>query len=162
MKRSTKRYFIIGSVFLTLTVYYFSLPQQLFHDPYSTVLEDKNEELLSASIATDGQWRFPPIKEVPDKFSQALVTYEDKRFYYHPGVDIFSFARAIKQNSAARRIISGGSTLSMQVIRLSRKEKSRTFFEKLIEIVLATRLEVGYSKNEILALYASHAPFGGN
>lgn len=152
----------MGTILIILSVYYYSLPQQLFHDPYSTVLEDRNGELLSASIAGDGQWRFPQLKEAPDKFIQALVAYEDKRFYYHPGVDVLSFVRAIKQNSKAKRIVSGGSTLSMQVIRLSRKFKSRTFLEKLIEILLATRLELRYSKKEILALYASHAPFGGN
>jgi penicillin-binding protein 1C len=70
--------------------------------------------------------------------------------------------RAIKQNISSGKIVSGGSTISMQVIRLSRKNKSRTYFEKVIEIILATRLELRYSKEEILELYSSHAPFGGN
>lgn len=143
-------------------VYYFSLPARLFTDPYSTVLEASNGELLSAAIARDGQWRFPEADSVPDKFAAAIITYEDKRFHSHPGVDILSLARAFRQNIAARSIVSGGSTLSMQVIRLSRKGKSRTVVEKIIEIILATRLELRYSKEEILALYASHAPFGGN
>ncbi|MDH4058655.1 MAG: penicillin-binding protein 1C, partial [Cyclobacteriaceae bacterium] len=142
--------------------YYFCLPPSLFKDTYSTVLEDRTGELLSASIASDEQWRFPPIDSVPEKFSKALVQYEDKRFYSHPGVDLLSLGRAIEQNWKARKIISGGSTLSMQVIRLSRKGKPRTYFEKIIEIILATRLELQYSKEEILSLYASHAPFGGN
>ncbi|MEJ1241305.1 penicillin-binding protein 1C [Chryseolinea sp. T2] len=142
--------------------YYFSLPAQLFRDPYSTVLEDGKGELLSASIAPDGQWRFPDCRDVPDKFAWALVTYEDQRFYDHPGVDVLALFRAFKQDVAARRIVSGGSTLSMQVIRLSRKGKARTAWEKVIEMLLATRLEWRYSKEEILSLYASHAPFGGN
>ncbi len=145
-----------------LILFYFSLPEILFSDTYSTVLEDRNNNLLSASIAADGQWRFPEEASVPDKFKVAIVLYEDKRFYNHLGVDPLSIGRAIKQNVGAGKIVSGGSTLSMQVIRLARKNKSRTVFEKLIEVILATRLEFRYSKKEILALYASHAPFGGN
>ncbi len=134
----------------------------LFSDPYSTVISDRAETLLSASIATDGQWRFPFANHVPEKFSVSLLFAEDKRFYHHIGVDVLALSRAIRQNISAGKIISGGSTLSMQVIRLSRKNKSRTFFEKVIEIILATRLEFRYSKKEILSLYAAHAPFGGN
>ena len=148
---------LIGSV-----LYFFSLPSRLFDDPYSTVLKSNQGELLSASIAKDGQWRFPKADSVPRKFSEALISYEDKRFYGHPGVDPLSLARAVKQNLADGHIVSGGSTITMQVIRLSRKGKRRTVFEKIIEMVLATRLELGYSKEEILGLYASHAPFGGN
>ena len=142
--------------------YYFCLPSVLFEDPYSTVLEDQQGELLAATIAADGQWRFPVLDTVPDKFAHALIAYEDKRFWNHPGVDVLSFGRAVKQNLKAGKILSGGSTINMQVIRLSRKGKGRTFFEKMIESVLATRLQLRYSKEEVLALYASHAPFGGN
>jgi penicillin-binding protein 1C len=140
----------------------YCLPEDLFDDPYSTVLEDRNGTLLSATIAEDGQWRFPVNNDVPAKFTEALLAYEDKRFRNHPGVDILSLGRALRQNIKAGRVISGGSTISMQVIRLSRKNKSRSVFEKAIEIVLATRLELRFTKEEILNLYASHAPFGGN
>jgi penicillin-binding protein 1C len=126
------------------------------------VLKAKDGELLSAAIAKDGQWRFPETTSVPSKFSDALITFEDKRFYAHWGVDLLSLARALKQNFVNRRITSGGSTITMQVIRLSRKGKPRSFLQKVIEIALATRLEVRHSKEEILELYASHAPFGGN
>jgi penicillin-binding protein 1C len=156
-----KKYFL-GLTAVLLIGYYFCLPSILFDNPYSTVLEDHHGELLSASIASDGQWRFPEMDSVPEKFATALVTYEDKRFWNHPGVDMLSFGRAMKQNFEAGKVVSGGSTIDMQVIRLSRKGKSRTVFEKLIESILATRLELRYSKDEVLALYASHAPFGGN
>jgi penicillin-binding protein 1C len=162
MSRKIKIRIGLALLVIGLTVYYFSLPSRLFTDPYSTVLEASNGELLSAAIARDGQWRFPIVDSVPDKFAEAIITYEDKRFRSHPGVDILSLGRAFRQNIAARSIVSGGSTLSMQVIRLSRKGESRTVLEKIIEIILATRLELRYSKDEILALYASHAPFGGN
>ena len=164
MKKFIIRYrkYLAGLLIVLLIGYYFCLPDKLFDDPYSTVLEDYHGELLAASIADDGQWRFPELDTVPEKFAAAIVTYEDKRFWNHPGVDILSVGRAVKQNLKAKRIVSGGSTIDMQVIRLSRKGKSRTFFEKVIESVLATRLELRYSKEEVLALYASHAPFGGN
>lgn len=142
--------------------YYFSLPEKIFLNPYSTVLNDRNGNLLNASIAPDGQWRFPQVHQVPDKFSQALILAEDKRFYAHPGVDVLALSRATRQNAIEGKVVSGGSTISMQVIRLSRKNKPRTVFQKIIEIILATRLELRYSKSEILSLYATHAPFGGN
>ncbi|HYI78826.1 MAG TPA: penicillin-binding protein 1C [Chryseolinea sp.] len=153
------------AVFISLVLmlmYYISLPSRLFNDPYSTVLKSKQGHLLSASIAKDGQWRFPKGDTVPRKFSDALITFEDKRFYSHPGIDPLSLARALKQNMSDGAVVSGGSTISMQVIRLSRKGKPRTVFQKMVELVLATRLELCYSKDEILGLYAAHAPFGGN
>jgi penicillin-binding protein 1C len=152
----------LSAIVILLCVYFYCLPENLFQDPYSTVLEDRNGELLSATIADDGQWRFPESEDMPDKFSEALITYEDKRFKSHPGVDVLSLGRAIRQNIKAGKVVSGGSTLSMQLIRLSRKGKDRNIFEKIIEIVMATRLEMRYSKEEILGMYASHAPFGGN
>src|SRR5690606_25093663 len=138
------------------------LPDPLFDSRYSTVLESRNGRLLSATIADDGQWRFPERDSVPEKFAAAIVAFEDKRFYYHPGVDPISMTRALYQNIREGKVVSGGSTLTMQVIRLSRRSEGRTLLEKFIEVVLATRLELAYSKEEILALYASHAPFGGN
>src|SRR5690606_15619903 len=104
---------------------------------------------------------FPATDEVPEKFAACITTFEDKRFYYHPGIDPIALARAIRQNIAGRRIISGGSTISMQVIRMSRNEH-RTLWQKIIEAFLAIRLEAGYSKAEILKLYAANAPFGSN
>ncbi len=143
-------------------VYWFSLPSPLFNDPLSTVIEDHTGELLGARIADDGQWRFPYNPVVPEKFRKCIIQYEDQYFYYHPGVNPGSIIRAIIQNIREKRIVSGGSTLSMQVIRLSRKGKKRTIPEKIIEILLATRMELTYKKNEILSLYTCNAPFGGN
>jgi penicillin-binding protein 1C len=142
--------------------YIFSLPHPLFTDPYSTTLEDRDNRLLSAAIAQDGQWRFPIEHELPDKFKEAIVTFEDKRFWNHPGVDVRALFRAIRQNIVAGKVVSGGSTLSMQVIRLSQKRKGRSLWSKFKELMLATRLEFSFTKNEILNLYAAHAPFGGN
>lgn len=157
-----RRRWALGAVVLMVVGYALCLPRKLFDHPYSTVLEARNGELLSASIAADGQWRFPALDTVPSRFAEALVSFEDKRFYYHPGVDPISMVRALVQNIRKGRIVSGGSTLTMQLVRLSRGSRDRTLFEKCIEIVLATRLELSYTKEELLSLYASHAPFGGN
>lgn len=148
--------------FVLLIVYYFSLPRTLFEEPYSTVIESSDGELLAAQIAPDGQWRFPAKDSVPDKFKQCIVYFEDEHFRYHPGFNPVAMVKAIRQNQKAGKVVRGGSTLTQQVIRLSRKNKKRTYFEKLIEIVLATRLEFRHSKEKILELYAAHAPFGGN
>jgi len=148
--------------FLLLVIYYFSLPKTLFKEPYSTVIESREGELLGAKIARDGQWRFPAQDSVPDKFKKCIVYFEDEYFYKHPGFNPVAMVNAIKQNRKAGKVVRGGSTLTQQVIRLSRKGKGRTYFEKIVEVILATRLEMGYSKNEILELYAAHAPFGGN
>lgn len=160
-KLSITRKVMLGIFTLLVIGYIFCLPGQLFHVPYSTVVTDRNDELLGARIASDGQWRFPPRKTTPEKIKQCLITFEDKHFYHHWGVNPLSVGRAIYQNTKHKRIISGGSTLTMQTIRLARNE-SRTFGEKIIEMIWATRLEFRASKEEILSMYVSHAPFGGN
>ncbi len=159
--RRKKKVFLF--LFLILFTWYcFCLPSKLFKDPTSTVLEDKAGVLLAAKIADDGQWRFPYNEKVPEKFAKAITVFEDKYFYRHPGFNPVSMLRAVYLNFKSGKIKSGGSTLTMQVIRLSRKGQGRTILEKIIEMILATRTEISYSKNEILAMYASNAPFGGN
>ena len=149
------------AVAVLLLGYLCCLPRRLFDAPYATVVTDRHGELLGARIAGDGQWRFPPGDTVPGKFERCIIAFEDRYFYFHIGVNPLATVRAMRQNAKAGRIVSGGSTITMQTVRLSRG-KRRTAGEKLIEIILATRLECRYSKREILAMYASHAPFGGN
>lgn len=142
--------------------YYFCLPRTLFSEPYATVIESKDGELLAAKIADDGQWRFPDPDSIPQKFKTCIIAFEDRYFHNHFGVNPISVYNAFRQNQKAGKVVRGGSTLSQQVVRLSRKNKTRTYGEKFIEAILATRLEFRYSKEKILALYAAHAPFGGN
>lgn len=142
--------------------YYFCLPAQLFQDPISTVVLDRNGNLLGARIAADGQWRFPHNNDVPEKFEKAILCFEDKRFYDHIGIDFLALSRALFSNVSQNEIVSGASTITMQVIRLSRKNPPRTYLEKVKEMIMATRLELRSSKSEILSLYTSNAPFGGN
>jgi len=141
--------------------FYFMLPKPLFKVNYSLVLFDEKNNLLQAQIANDGQWRFPQSDSVPDKFKLCLITYEDKRFSYHFGVDFLALARAIKLNFTKQKTISGASTITMQVARMANKGK-RNVWNKVYEMLLAVRIECGFSKNEIINLYAAHAPFGGN
>ena len=138
------------------------LPSPLFEDPDSAVLLARDGTLLGAQIAWDGQWRFPAGGSVPEKFATAITTYEDRRFRYHPGVDPLALARALYVNAREGEVVSGGSTLTMQVARMARGNRPRTYFQKSLEILWSLRLEIGRSKEEILELYAANAPFGGN
>lgn len=141
---------------------FFFIPVCSFEVPYSTVVEASDGSLLGAKLAADGQWRFPLQQTIPTKFRKCIIRFEDRRFYFHPGINPLSVVRATGQNLRARKVVSGASTLSMQVVRLARKGEQRTFYEKLLEMLLTLRLEMAKSKNEILSLYAAHAPFGGN
>lgn len=159
IKRYPIRFFV---AFFLLGWYYFSLPKELFPKNYATVLESVEGDLLGAKIAKDGQWRFPETDSVPYRFKMALLHFEDEYFRYHWGVNPVSVGKAFLKNVQQNKVVRGGSTLTQQVIRLSRENKQRTYFEKLTEMILATRLEFRHSKEKILSLYASHAPFGGN
>lgn len=159
MRKRTKRILLgLG----TLVLLYALIPVPRLDDPKSTVLYARDGRMLGAKISEDEQWRFPLMDSVPSKFEQAILLFEDRYFYRHPGVNPISMARALVQNIRSGEIVSGGSTLTMQVIRIARKGRARTVWEKMIESVLATRLEFKKSKKDILNLYASHAPFGGN
>ena len=154
---------------LALLLWLFVIPQGLFRGAhYSTVVESAEGELLGARIAADGQWRFPlsslPAATgnlIPERFATALVQFEDRHFYWHPGVNPIAIVRALRDNIRSGHVVSGGSTITMQVIRLSRGGE-RNIWNKLIEAEEALRLECRHKKREILALYAANAPFGGN
>lgn len=142
--------------------FWLALPTKLFQSPTCFVVTDKDGQLLNASIASDGQWRFPHNDSVPEKFIQCIIAFEDKRFYYHPGIDPIAISRAAYKNISNKKIVSGGSTLTMQVIRLSKKNEKRSIWNKLSESILSVRLEMTTSKRKILSMYASNAPFGSN
>lgn len=130
--------------------------------PVSTVLLDRDGQLLGATIAADEQWRFPAEGEVPHRYRLALEAFEDRRFAHHPGVDPLAVGRAVLTSLRAGEVVSGASTLTMQTVRLARGNPDRTVPEKLWEMLLALRLELSTDKSSILRAYASHAPFGGN
>lgn len=148
---------------LSLVIFYYLwLPKSLFNKPYSALVFDENGEVLGARIAKDYQWRFSPQDSLPQKFQLCLINFEDQHFKYHPGFNFIALAKAFRENIKAGKVVSGGSTISMQLVRLSRDNPSRTIPQKMSEVLMATRIEWSFSKQEILNLYAAHAPFGGN
>ncbi len=147
---------------LGLFLAFLCVPVPRFDKPYSTVLTARNGELLGAKIADDGQWRFPATNDYSPKYVACLLEYEDRWFFLHPGFNPVSFVKSFIDNMKAGEVVRGGSTISMQVVRMSRDNPPRTYAEKLLEVVMALRLELRYSKRSIIDLYAANAPFGGN
>lgn len=153
----------MGTILLLVLLSYWSRPPQpLFDRPLSTVIEDRDGDLLGAQIAADGQWRFPAADSLSPKLLAGVVAFEDRRFYRHTGVDLRALVRAFRQNLAAGRVVSGGSTLTMQVARLALGNPPRTLFRKVQEILMAWRLSLRYDKDALLGYWLQHAPFGGN
>ena len=133
-------------------------PMPRFRAPLSTVVEARDGSLLGARIADDGQWRFPSPEQVPEKFKKALLTFEDRYFFYHPGINPAALVRAFRYNMKAREIVSGGSTITMQVARLSRPGRQRSYGEKLVEMLQALKMEIFRSKKDILTSIAQMHP----
>ncbi len=132
-------------------------------EAFSVTVLDRNDRLLRAYAAPDGRWRLPAdVKDVDPRYLAMLLAYEDKRFRSHAGVDVLAMLRAGWQLIHHRRIVSGGSTLTMQVVRLLLGEHDRSLWGKLKQALLALSLERRLSKGEILTLYLRLAPFGGN
>lgn len=123
-------------ILLVTLAYYFCLPYQLFDSPYATVIQSKEGELLGAKIAGDGQWRFPEPDSIPYKFKTCIIAFEDQHFYKHFGVNPIAIWNAFRQNQKAGRVLRGGSTLTQQVIRLSRNNKQRTYGESSSKLYL--------------------------
>jgi penicillin-binding protein 1C len=129
----------------------------------STTIVDRNGKLLRAYAMDDGRWRLPlTASEVDPTYLNVLLAFEDKRFRQHHGVDPFALGRAAWQLATHGRIVSGGSTITMQVARLIEPRRDRSVAAKFRQIVRAIELEQTLSKDEILNLYLTLAPFGGN
>ena len=135
-------------------------------DTGSTVVLARDGTPLRAFADSDGVWRYPiTTKRVSPLYLEALLSYEDRWFYRHPGVNPYALARGLAGALVHGKIVSGGSTLTMQVARIiepgSRGFRPHTFGGKLLQILRALQLEVHLSKAQILDLYLDHAPFGG-
>lgn len=130
----------------------------------STVAVDRHGKLLRAFTTEDGRWRLPvTVDDVDPRFIDMLLAYEDRRFYNHHGVDWQALARAAGQMLRHGRIVSGGSTITMQVARLiDPPQDQRSLAAKLRQVVRALELERTLKKREILDLYLALAPYGGN
>lgn len=136
---------------------------RLFPADYSTVVYDRDDQMLSVFLNDRQQWHFPPNDSlaIPQKLKTCVIQFEDHWFYRHPGVNPFALLRAAWQNIIAGKIVSGASTITMQIARMS-DPKSRNIWNKCLEMLVALRIEVRYSKEKILKLYLDHAPYGGN
>lgn len=150
------------ALFVAMAAWLWWPSPELFTTPPSLAVMDRHGAILRAYLTQDQQLRLPmPAQALPDKYVRALLLSEDRFFYRHPGVNPLSLARAAGQNLTRGQRISGGSTLTMQVIRMAEK-RPRTYFSKAIESLSALRLTLRHSKDEVLRLYAEHAPMGGN
>ena len=154
--------FVVISVVVIGGLLLLPLPSPLFPNDYSFTLLDRSGQLLQAKVSKDEQWRIPLPDHLPDRLSTCQILYEDEYFYRHPGVNPVSLLRAFRQNIKRGRIVSGGSTLSMQVVRLALGPHKRTYLQKAWEVLLTLKLELLYSKDDILKAYLQHAPYGGN
>lgn len=164
MKKALREKWILrtGLAMAGLVLLFLIIPLPRFSTDYATLLLSEEGVYLNAAVSRDEQWRFEPLDSIPFVFEKALLSFEDQYFYYHFGVNPAALLRASFQNIRQQKIVSGGSTISMQLARLSRPRKPRNIMQKLIEMLMAVKLELVYSKEEILLLYATHAPFGGN
>lgn len=136
------------------------LPQKLV---VSTEVVDRDGALLRAYAIPSGHWRLAAsLDQVDPQFLRMLIAYEDKRFWDHEGVDVLALARAARQFAFNGRIVSGGSTLSMQLARLIEPRESRSFGSKVKQLLRAIQIERRLDKREILERYLTLAPYGGN
>ncbi|WP_284416430.1 MULTISPECIES: penicillin-binding protein 1C [unclassified Bradyrhizobium] len=157
---------LVAVVALALVAYTISLGPLPLREAkaVSTTVVDRNGKLLRAYAMADGRWRLPVSakKDIDPTYLKLLLAYEDQRFFEHYGVDPRALARAAIQLGSHGHIISGGSTITMQLARLLEPRRQRSLHAKLRQIVRALELERKLSKDEILDLYLTLAPFGGN
>ena len=129
----------------------------------SVEIRDREDRLVRVYTVEDGLWRLDvTASRVDPYYLEMLVAYEDKRFYSHSGVDLLAMMRAGWQAATTRQVVSGGSTLTMQVARLLENSGTGSWRGKLRQARLALALERRLNKDQILALYLTHAPYGGN
>ena len=162
---------LIATLFM-LANWCFPLPKARLHPPISQIVLDRNGEWLRAFLADDSMWRIaissqqrvaqqPGLMVDSRLLHQAILTSEDKWFYYHYGINPVSIATALYDNLKVGEVVRGGSTITMQLARLM-EPKARNIPNKLIEMFRAVQLEHAYSKSEILAFYFNMLPYGGN
>ena len=117
---------ILSFIFFLFLGLLICVPKPLFNSPFSTVVNSSEGKLLGARIAADQQWRFPAVDSIPVKYKKCLLHFEDRYFYYHPGINLVSLSRAFFQNIKEKKIVSGGSTITMQICRMARGQTRRS------------------------------------
>ena len=152
--------FILLFIYL-IKVYITYAPKKLVEEiNYSKVVLDRKGEILSVFLNNEEEFHIKYDGEVPETLKTAVINYEDKKFYSHSGVDYPRILKSFFNNMTGRKKM-GASTISMQVVKLL-EPKKRTYFNKLIEVVKAYKLESEFSKEEILKIYLNNVPYGSN
>ena len=158
-----KRFVIVAVSFLLLFLLLnlvFPLQDKI---EYSTIVTDAKGEVINAYLTTDQKWRMKTeLNEISPLLRKTIIAKEDKYFYNHPGINIFSVGRAAVMNILQMRRTSGASTITMQVAKALQPGKKRNLISKSIEMFRAFQLEWKYSKDEILQMYLNLVPYGGN
>src|SRR3989338_8511900 len=153
-----------AGIFFTGVIFYVLLPfpDNLLNPPLAKAAFSRDGDLLDVRIADDEQWRFSAPEVLPQKYIESVIQFEDMHYYEHFGFNPLAIIRAIKDNYQAGHVVSGASTITMQLSRMVLKHQSRSYWNKFKEICLAIKLELRLSKADILKLYATHAPMGRN
>ena len=152
--------FLISLTAFLILIFIAPLPQEGDWS-YSPVILDENDEYLRVYLDSNEQWHLQHQGEIPDKLRIAVLEFEDKNFYSHFGVDPLAITRALFANLKEGAIVSGGSTITMQVARLYLNKERRLIY-KIREAFISLKLEVFMSKDEILLTYLNNAPYGRN
>jgi penicillin-binding protein 1C len=155
-------YLLLSLMLFKLTMFLIPLPGYMLFRPSSTLVFDGKGRLLRAFTSSDDMWRVrTSLQDISPVLRKFQLAYEDRWFYWHPGVNPLALVRAVGQNLAQRRIVSGGSTLTMQIARMM-EPKGRTWWNKGIEVLRSIQLEQRFSKKKLLEIYYNIAPYGGN
>ncbi len=154
--------FAVTYLTLKLAAWVIPLPNGALLRPSSTLVFDRQGHLLNAYLSEDDMWRIQtPLSQISPYLQLSLLGFEDRWFYFHPGVNPLALVRALRQNIQSGHIVSGGSTITMQIARMM-EPKQRNYGNKLYEILRAFQLELRYSKPQLLEIYFNMAPYGGN
>lgn len=155
-------YFLISFIVFELAIWIIPLPYHKLFPPSSTLVFDRDQKLMYAFTSKDDMWRIrTSLDQISPVLQKFLIGYEDRWFYWHPGVNPVAVLRAFRDNSRNGRVVSGGSTLTMQIARIM-EPKKRIWYNKLVEVFRAFQLEQRFSKRKLLEIYFNIAPFGGN
>lgn len=153
---------IFATAIFSILLFTLPLPENKLYPPQAYRFYDQEGALIDLLISKDQFYRMHiPFEQIPPLFIDAFLVHEDQYFYQHFGVNPLAIARATIDNVAARKIVSGGSTITMQLARMLER-RERTLAAKLIESFRAIQLEIRFSKKEIIAFYQAIAPYGGN
>ncbi len=151
------------SILFFLLILITPLPISKLKNFHSTAILSEDNSIIGAFLSKREQWCFPLDEDfiIPNKLKTSVLMFEDKYFYSHIGFNPVSIVKALYLNFTSGRVVMGGSTITMQLARII-DPKKRTYFNKLFELFQAFKLELFYSKEEILKMYLSYAPYGGN